>query len=391
MNPSSAQYAVSRLDAARPLRSFSAGNREKGTMFRWLRNNWRTIATVAASIVVGVAVTALVIATAPVSVPALVVTGGALAAGGFAAGVTGYTVNRWLHGRPIELGALLYEGAVGAIVSVATLGLGRALAPAISRAVAPAVSRTVPNAAAPFVTRAATETGSFAAAGATTGAGTQVVSNALAGRPLLENVDRAARDGAIVNGTLALAARAAPALLPRRTTAARPVDPVTQSVMDRYGMTRDTIVYRVTNPRYVQDGTITGNPNSVARVRDPYNLVENPQYPQAPQYLPRFVDRELFARELGRPSLNVALRDPVLYAEPGTVRVGIRLGDLLDRGGRIYPDVGAVGQGARPLVVTFDGAVPVTVLESVAAAEAVSAGAPSRTGGFLGALGGAGR
>ena len=346
-------------------------------MFSWLADNWRSIVAVAASIVVGVAVTALVILTAPVSIPAILVTGAALAVGGFAAGVTAYAVNRWLNGQPIELSSLLYEGAVG----VATLGLGRALAPVVSRAVAPVVARTVPNAAAPFVTRAATETVSFAAAGATTGAGTQVASNAINGRPLLENVDRAARDGALINGTLALAARAAPLLVERPITTARPVDPVTRTVMDQYGMTPDTIVYRVTNPRHIQDGAITGNPNSVARVSDPYTLVENPQYAQAPQYLPRFVPRELFASELGRPSLNVALRDPVLYAEPGTVRVGIRLGDLLDRGGQIYPDVGAVGQGARPLIITFDGAVPVTVLEPVVATESAS-----RTRGMLGAL-----
>lgn len=373
-------------------------------MFSWFSDNWKSIVSVAAAIVVGVAVTALIIATAPVSLPALLVTTAAIAVGGFAGGVTGYLVNKWLNDEPIVIRDMLIEGTISMVVSVATLGLGRFLAPLVSRVVAPVASRALPEVAAPFVTRTVSSTVSFATAGATTGAGAQVANNALHDRPLLENVDTAAKRGAIFSSVFVVAAEVTPLVLgkpplvetpatPVKTTprvsspvAAKtaPVDPVTQTTMDSYGITRDTIVYRVTEPQYVQGKTMTGNPRSSALVRDPYNLIDNPMNELIPELNLPPVPRRVNASTLG-PSLNVAVKDPSIYSRPGMVKVGIRIGDVLDRGGKIYPDAGAVAEGLKPLIVTFDGPIPVVVIEPIGVTQ-TSASSVTSTRGIVGPL-----
>ncbi len=179
----------------------------------WLKDNWKTVVTVAAGIAVGVAVTALIIATAPVSVPALLVTAAAVTVGGFAGGVTSYYVGHWLWGEETNYKDALKEGAISAAVSLVTLGLGRGLGPVVSRAVSPAVSQVVPKAAAPVVTKVVSSGITYTTVGAITGAGTQVVGNAINDRPLTENVDKAATQGAIFNGLLATTGEVLPLVL----------------------------------------------------------------------------------------------------------------------------------------------------------------------------------
>ncbi len=134
---------------------------------------------------------------------------------------------------------------------------------------------------------------------------------------------------------------------------------VTEQVMKDYNLTPDTIVYRVTPKEYVKDGVICGNPESCALIRDVYNPVENPRYADIiahglpPGDFPKTIGPLVDASSLEVPSLNVAVVDPSLYArgKEGYVKVGIRLGDILDQGGKIYPDVvGAAG--LKPLIVT---------------------------------------
>ena len=109
------------------------------------------------------------------------------------------------------------------------------------------------------------------------------------------------------------------------------------------------------------------NPRSIALVGDEYNRVRNPlveQFEEAgldvPESLPRTVAPSRNASELG-PSLNVSVNRSDAYGGGGRVLVSVRVGDVLDTGGRIYPDVGAAAQGIRPLVVTVPRAVPYRV------------------------------
>src|SRR5262249_34054442 len=129
----------------------------------FVADHWKTIAVVAASTLAFVAVTAL---TGGLGAPFMA----AMLAGGFASGVTGYAVSNWLDHKPIPLTGALTAGAVSAVVTVATVGVGRFASPLLSRIAVPAVddvvSSTAGQAAVKVVTNAAT--------GAAFGASTQV-------------------------------------------------------------------------------------------------------------------------------------------------------------------------------------------------------------------------
>jgi Flp pilus assembly pilin Flp len=151
-------------------------------------------------------------------------------------------------------------------------------------------------------------------------------------------------------------------------TDAPDIDPVTAETLARYGLTPDSVVYRTMDPKYLDEasGTVRGNPDSVALVADPYNLVENPLARYAretgqelPPGIPTHVPRQVPASEVG-PGLNVARDNPAAYVEPGSVTVAVKVADILAAGGKVYPDVGAAAQGIGPIYVTFDGAVPYT-------------------------------
>lgn len=120
-------------------------------------------------------------------------------------------------------------------------------------------------------------------------------------------------------------------------------------------------------------GYILANPRPSAVIADPYdlyNLFEGTSY--APDYVPTTKK----ASSLGVPGLNVAVKDPSSYAynyangvgrlEPNFVRVAIRVGDILDQGGKIYKDTSALAYGIKPMIITLpEGRVKVSAIESL--------------------------
>jgi pilus assembly protein Flp/PilA len=149
-----------------------------------------------------------------------------------------------------------------------------------------------------------------------------------------------------------------------------PIDPVAMQQLERYGLGPDSEVYRVVDPQYLDTGAqrIAGNPKSMARVQNPYDMVENPNYramveegfDPGPQ-MPRQIPNRLEARDLGKPGLNVAVDDPGVYRQPGMLKIAVRVEDIMRAGGRIYPDWGS-GADIRPIYVTFDGTLPYRVV-----------------------------
>lgn len=117
-------------------------------MLPWLSRNWKSIAAAAVATVVFAAVT---VATGGLGAPVLI----ALAAGGFASGVAGYATKQALDGNPIDPSTALVAGATSSFITVATMGVGRVVAPLLTRA-APAVPQVVVRTAArvPEVARA---------------------------------------------------------------------------------------------------------------------------------------------------------------------------------------------------------------------------------------------
>jgi hypothetical protein len=156
----------------------------------FFKDHWKTIAVVAASAVVFVAVTAL---TGGLGAPALL----ALAAGGFSSGVTGYALGNWLDHKPITLQGALTAGVVSTVVTVATAGVGRFAAPVLQRIAVPAVD----DLASSTLGQAAIRTTANAAAGSAFGTGVQATSNAIQGRPLTNGLANAALAGG-VNGAI---------------------------------------------------------------------------------------------------------------------------------------------------------------------------------------------
>lgn len=361
-------------------------------MFSWLKSHWKGVATLLVAAVVFTAVTVL---TGGLGAPLLV----SLAAGGFASGAAGYVTGELLNGRKPTVKDALFQGALASVITVGTFGVGRFLAPYASRVLAPVVNR-IPAVVRNAIPAVVTRTVANSAVGAAFGTGTKVAANAITGRPLTEGTGDAAIFGAMSGALAEPSQRLGNALRARVFAPPRVIDPVTQSTMDHYGMTRDTLLYRVTEPQWVQNGQIAGNPKSMALVRDPYNLIPHPFMKQAPELNLAPVPRQVNAASLG-PSLNVALKDPGIYGQPGQVKIAIRLGDVLDAGGKIYPDSGALAQGLRPLIVTFDGKIPVASMvpagnpgavtqtsDTTAVTLAPAVSKPSKTRGLMNALGG---
>ncbi|MCX8966527.1 type III effector [Erwinia psidii] len=135
--------------------------------------------------------------------------------------------------------------------------------------------------------------------------------------------------------------------------------------MKKFGLNANTPVYRTTHSRYVdENGMMAGNPESGAFVKLHEVLSPNPfaesngfRPNEARAYLPR---RER-ACNLGVPSLNVmvgpgALGSVTRYAREDHVTTKMRLGDFLDRGGKVYNDYSAVagdGHSTNALLVTL--------------------------------------
>ncbi|MCX8966165.1 type III effector [Erwinia psidii] len=138
----------------------------------------------------------------------------------------------------------------------------------------------------------------------------------------------------------------------------------------------ETPLYRTTNRRHVKDGMIAGNPGSCARIALHEELRSNPytQHYNLPADDHRaYFPKQIRASELPDPSLNV-MTGPMgrqaigSYSSANHVAVEMRLGDFLEKGGKVYSDVSAVAsdeETATALIVTLPKGkkVPVKVLD----------------------------
>ncbi|WP_368355395.1 MULTISPECIES: AvrPphF family type III effector [Comamonadaceae] len=130
----------------------------------------------------------------------------------------------------------------------------------------------------------------------------------------------------------------------------------------------DSLLFRVTDRQWVQDGTLSGHPQSGARIRNHFAIAGNPYMPGS------FKPVEMDAMHLPDPVLNVmfgpdAYAGAMNYATSDShVPVMMTLGALRAAGGgEVFLDISArYGQDndSRALIVTLpEGAkVPVTIL-----------------------------
>ncbi|AKT32571.1 AvrPphF family type III effector [Pseudomonas syringae pv. actinidiae] len=134
--------------------------------------------------------------------------------------------------------------------------------------------------------------------------------------------------------------------------------------MQKLGLHSETALYRTTDKTYLRGGKLAGNPESCARIGLHEELAPNPyaQHYGIPEGDSRaYRPREMRASDLRDPSLNVMVgseaRDAVRgYASGNHVAVKMRLGDFLEKGGKVYSDVSAVasnGDTASALIVTL--------------------------------------
>ncbi len=145
-----------------------------------------------------------------------------------------------------------------------------------------------------------------------------------------------------------------------------------------HNLNAHTSLYRTTERRYVSNGRIKGNPESMARIVRHDKLVPNQSsrlYADA-----RVGTAEAYspaparASDLG-PTLNVmagsqAHTFAAMYGgrNPNNIVVKMKLGDFLQRGGQVYFDVGSAITGDRdtaPLIVTLPHgeSVPVQIVQ----------------------------
>lgn len=133
----------------------------------------------------------------------------------------------------------------------------------------------------------------------------------------------------------------------RAARAPRDVDPAVAREMREYGIDADTPLYRWTERRFLNESSMQAeaNANSCARILDGYGDT----------------CRAIDAADLSSPGLNVTLKQGNAYSDGGRAQIAIRLGDVLEQGGRIYPDIMAAAQGLRPIYLTLPrGSVPFT-------------------------------
>lgn len=134
--------------------------------------------------------------------------------------------------------------------------------------------------------------------------------------------------------------------------------------MLKLGLDPETSLYRTTDQKYLRGGKLAGNPESCARIALHEELVPNlyAGHYGIPEGDSRaYRPKEMLASNLRHPSLNVMVgseaRDAVRgYASGNHVAVKMRLGDFLEKGGKVYSDVSAVasnGETANALIVTL--------------------------------------
>jgi len=148
------------------------------------------------------------------------------------------------------------------------------------------------------------------------------------------------------------------------------------------GLTNDSRFYRVTESKWVGQGSIRGNPKSMASVLH-HEAVEpnrhhNPGVAQT-EYLYNiahtvqpYKPAEIPAKDLGHPTLNVmwgsvAAQGALQYAQHGHALVEMTLGDLRRAGGgKVFFDaIRSDDERSIPLIVTLPKgtAVPVKVID----------------------------
>jgi hypothetical protein len=141
--------------------------------------------------------------------------------------------------------------------------------------------------------------------------------------------------------------------------ASTPIDPTTARMLDDYKLDPNARVYRWTEPQYIDPATMqaSGNPGSIAQVADVYNPFPQPVLTRRGILHQPIVE----AADLGVPSLNVTTRPATGYKMPGGRFISIRVGDIIEQGGKIYPDVGATFQQPPPVIITVPkGKIPFT-------------------------------
>jgi hypothetical protein len=159
----------------------------------------------------------------------------------------------------------------------------------------------------------------------------------------------------------------------QRVTSRSPAE-IADSFLADNGWSRETQVYRWVDPEYIdlQGKRIEGNPNSVAQVKDIYSPdfrrsylaehvldmpADSPELPEALEFLKKARDEALFrvpraeSSRIG-PGLNCSVQRADSYAGARKVLIRMRLGDFLDAGGLVYPDVGAIATGVQPIYLT---------------------------------------
>ncbi|MCA9581592.1 MAG: hypothetical protein KC416_07335, partial [Myxococcales bacterium] len=152
-----------------------------------------------------------------------------------------------------------------------------------------------------------------------------------------------------------------------------PIDEVTMAQLERYGLTPDSDLYRWVEPSHLDDGRIAGNPRSMAFVEDVYGptrpsplaqqlLDEGVSLEEVRSMLPGAFDSHasIPASDLG-PSLNVSARTSDFYGSSDRILIRIRAEDVIDAGGRIYPDVGGA-ELVDPMIITAPEPLPYQVV-----------------------------
>ncbi|RMN53962.1 AvrPphF-ORF-2 [Pseudomonas syringae] len=132
------------------------------------------------------------------------------------------------------------------------------------------------------------------------------------------------------------------------------------------GLDHDTELFRTTDSRYIKNDKLAGNPQSMASILMHEELRPNPFASHTgaqPHEARAYVPKRIKATDLGVPSLNVMTgslaRDGIRaydHMSDNQVSVKMRLGDFLERGGKVYADASSIaddGDTSQALIVTL--------------------------------------
>ncbi|RMP24052.1 AvrPphF family type III effector [Pseudomonas coronafaciens] len=118
--------------------------------------------------------------------------------------------------------------------------------------------------------------------------------------------------------------------------------------MRSIGLHAESELYRATDRRFIQNGRIAGNPSSGAFIRLHEKLRPNPYAGYAdvlPHQAEAYLPEKAHASDLNVPSLNVLVGSLASAGANSYARthnnhavVKMRLGDFLERGGKVYAD-----------------------------------------------------